>query len=418
MAGLKDKDTGLQGDIRDFSEITKDNSSLVSKQSNLSNFRFDYEKVGGTSTSNGTFQLNQEKNIAGESELSKKTSLFQGETGTTLPPEVKGRLQAVETALEPFSAADKGGARHLVKQALLHRQNAQEDTRVYDPASLVKNLAVATDNIVGSGTNENESLIEKAVGQEISYVKPDKGIILGAKKILGINEIGDKTPTGRQKSLKITQDNVSYNMANQKDIVEGQRVRAGSTLEINENTLPEDFIKFRIKDIINKRIIQFPAYLNDITDNSSAEYNPTRYIGKADQVYVYSGYTRNISFGFRVAALTRGDIPVMWNKIDYLKQLALPTYSDKVYPSDDSSEMRPVAPIVELTIGDLYKQTPGFFSGINLTMPQTSNWETEDGYQLTHLCDVSLEFTFIGKGLPQNRPTGKAGTPQFDMGNR
>ena len=413
MAGLQDKDTGLQGDIRDFSEITKDNSSLVSKQSNLSNFRFDYEKVGGTSTSNGTFQLNQEKNIAGESELSKKTSLFQGETGTTLPPEVKGRLQAAETALEPFTDLNKGGAKHLVKQGILHKFNAKQDTQKYDPLSIVKNLAVADDNIQGDISIEPSE--SKQTTQILSYSQP------GTKQRLGVNFGIDKskTPTKRL-DISILDDTVSYNMRNIATNNSGSgQILGEEGFEVSKkDELPIDFIDFRIKDVINGRIIQFPAYLNDITDNSSAEYNPTRYIGKADQVYVYSGYTRNISFGFRVAALTRGDIPVMWNKIDHLKQLALPTYSDKVYPSNDSSEMRPVAPIVELSIGNLYKQTPGFFSGINLTMPQTSNWETQDGYQLTHLCDISLEFTFIGKGLPQNRPTGKAGTPQFDMGNR
>ena len=136
MAGLKDKDTGLQGDIRDFSEITKDNSSLVSKQSNLSNFRFDYNRVGGTNTPNGNFELNQEKNIAGESELSKKTSLFQGETGNTLPPEVKGRQQALQ-AVEDVGLGKS--ALFIGKQTLLHKLNANEDTRDYDPTALAKN---------------------------------------------------------------------------------------------------------------------------------------------------------------------------------------------------------------------------------------------------------------------------------------
>lgn len=410
MAGLKDKDTGLQGDIRDFSEITKDNSSLVSKQSNLSNFRFDYNRVGGTNTPNGNFQLNQEKNIAGESELSKKTSLFQGETGTTLPPEVKGRLQAAETALEPFSAADKGGAKHLVKQGILHKFNAKDSTRTYDPSSIVKNLVVSDDNL-STYTIPNPS---KEITQGLSYAQP------GDNGKLGVNFGIDKSKTPRKRlSVSILDDKVSYNMRNIATNSGSKDQILGEEFEVSKkDKLPRDFIDFRIKDVINGRIIQFPAYLNDITDNSSAEYNPTRYIGKADQVYVYSGYTRNISFGFRVAALSRGDIPMMWNKIDHLKQLALPTYSDKVYPSNDSSEMRPVSPIVELTIGDLYRNQTGFFSGINLTMPQTSNWEIQEGYQLTHLCDISLEFTFIGKSLPQNRPTGKEGTPQFDMGNR
>ena len=419
MAGLKDKDTGLQGDIRDFSEITKDNSSLVSKQSNLSNFRFDYNRVGGTNTPNGNFQLNQEKNIAGDSELSKKTSLFQGETGTTLPPEVKGRLQAAETALEPFSATDKGGVEHLFKQGILHKFNAQEDTQKYDPTSLLTNLVVpgGTDNFGSPFTKHKEEDVDIQVGQNISYVKPG-----GDNQKLGINVVLNRvnTPTGRIKVKSILDDKVSYNM--QYPDTSGAKNTNSLQPKDKDNEivgLPKDFIDFRIKDVINGRIIQFPAYLNDITDNSSAEYNPTRYIGKADQVYVYTGYTRNISFGFRVAALTRGDIPVMWNKIDYLKQLALPTYSDKVYPSDNSSEMRPVAPIVELTIGNLYRNQTGFFSGINLTMPQTSNWELEEGYQLTHLCDISLEFTFIGKSLPQNsRVEGKQtfnDSRQFDL---
>jgi len=58
------------------------------------------------------------------------------------------------------------------------------------------------------------------------------------------------------------------------------------------------------------------------------------------------------------------------------------------------------APYVELTIGDLYKKQLGFFSGINVTIPQSSNWETKDGHQLTHICDVSLEFTYIGRQVP------------------
>lgn len=412
MAGLKDKDTGLQGDIRDFSEITKDNSSLVSKQSNLSNFRFDYNRVGGTNTPNGNFQLNQEKNIAGESELSKKTSLFQGETGNTLPPEVKGRIQAAETALEPFSAADKGGVKHLFKQTILHKFNAKDSTRTYDPLSIAKNLVVpgGTDNL----SNYTIKIPYKQITQKLSYVQP------GDNGKLGVNFGIDKSKTPSERfTVSILDDKVSYNMRNNATNSGSNDQILGENFEVSKkDDLPEDFIDFRIKDVINGRIIQFPAYLNDITDNSSAEYNPTRYIGKADQVYVYSGYTRNISFGFRVAALSRGDIPMMWNKIDHLKQLALPTYSDKVYPSDNSSEMRPVSPIIELTIGNLYKNQTGFFSGINLTMPQTSNWELAKGYQLTHLCDVSLEFTFIGRSVPQNRPTGKEGTPQFDMGNQ
>ena len=87
----------------------------------------------------------------------------------------------------------------------------------------------------------------------------------------------------------------------------------------------------------------------------------------------------------------------MWKKIDALKSLTLPKY-EPIY--QEQVEPRPVAPFVELTIGDLYVYQPGYFTSISTTMPQTSNWETENGHQLTHLCDITLEYTFIGKQLP------------------
>ena len=87
----------------------------------------------------------------------------------------------------------------------------------------------------------------------------------------------------------------------------------------------------------------------------------------------------------------------MWKKIDALKSLTLPKY-EPIY--QEQVEPRPIAPFVELTIGDLYVNQPGYFTSISTTIPQTSNWETEDGHQLTHICDITLEYTFIGKQLP------------------
>jgi len=370
-----------QGDETEFVQSTRG----VDSQFN--------QNIGGTNTTNGNFQLNQEQNVAGQSNL---TDLPRPDIDTdTSPPEIKGREQALQ-AVEDVGAEKT--ALFVAKQTLLHTQNAQEDTRVYDPTALVKNLVVpgGTDNIVGRGTNENESLIEKAVSQDVRYDKPD-----GSKTRLGTFRFNDKEkrPSNR---IDVKIDSGTGTFENEKLSLGYQK-----SLPDDDSDLPNDFIKFYIKDVVGKKVIQFPAYLTDITDNSSAEYNPTRYIGRADQVYVYSGYSRSISFGFRAAALTRGDIPVMWRKIDRLKRLALPKYDTEAF---GDGEPRPKAPFVELTLGNLYRGQPGYFSSINLTIPQNSNWEISDGYQLTHLCDISLEFTFIGKDVPS------LDTPQFDRG--
>ena len=399
MAGIKDIDTRLS-DITTFDKVSKENSPMVTRQSELSNFRFDYSKVGGTSTSNGTFKTNQGDNTGRDTSLGERTdSAFQGETGTTLPPEVKGRVQATQAVKD---VGVEKTALFVAKQFGLHLLNAQEDTRVYDPTALAQNLVVPTDNFIDGnlfGEHEEEK-INKQVNQSLTYLKASPNIV-------GLNQ---STGTDN-KTIK-----VSYNMRNDKD---SDSMINNTLIDIQEK-LPEDFIKFRIKDVNTGRIIQFPAYLDDITDNSSAEYTPTRYIGRADQTYVYSGYTRSISFGFKVVALSEKDLPVMWNKIDYLKQLTLPLY-DKGLLGEEDTEPRPKAPFVELTIGDLYVDQPGYFSSINLTIPQSSNWETKEGHQLTHICNVSVDFTYIGKKLPKLNPAAQTEkdmeneSRQFDM---
>lgn len=404
MAGIKDIDTRLS-DITTLDEVSKENSPMVTRQSELSNFRFDYSKVGGTNTSNGTFKTNQGDNTGRDTSLGERTdSAFQGETGTTLPPEVKGRLQAAQAVKD---VGVEKTALFVAKQFGLHSQNAQEDTRVYDPTALAQNLISRTDNFLDGklfGEHEKEK-INQQVNQSLTYLEASPNSV-------GLNQsTGPDTDRIQNKTIK-----VSYNMRNDKD----SDFMINNTLIDIQDKLPEDFIKFRIKDVNTGRIIQFPAYLEDITDNSSAEYTPTRYIGRADQTYVYSGYTRSISFGFKVAALSERDLPVMWNKIDYLKQLTLPLYDTGLLGTEDN-EPRPKAPFVELTIGDLYVDQPGYFSSINLTIPQSSNWETKEGHQLTHICNVSVDFTYIGKKLPklnpaaQNEKAMEKESRQFDM---
>ena len=399
MAGIKDIDTRLS-DITTLDEVSKENSPMVTRQSELSNFRFDYSKVGGTNTSNGTFKTNQGDNTGRDTSLGEINSTFQGETGTTLPPEVKGRLQAAQAVKD---VGVEKTALFVAKQFGLHTQNAQKETRVYDPTALAQNLISRTDNFLGG--NEKEKKINQQVNQSLTYLEASPNSV-------GLNQsTGPDTDRIQNKTIK-----VSYNMRNDKD----SDFTINNTLIDIQDKLPEDFIKFRIKDVNTGRIIQFPAYLEDITDNSSAEYTPTRYIGRADQTYVYSGYTRSISFGFKVAALSERDLPVMWNKIDYLKQLTLPLYDTGLLGTEDN-EPRPKAPFVELTIGDLYVDQPGYFSSINLTIPQSSNWETKEGHQLTHICNVSVDFTYIGKKLPKLNPAAatekdmEKESRQFDM---
>jgi len=403
--------------------------ALINKTTDITSFKYDI--IGGTNTSeNGTFKTNQKNNTDKktnfnntkvEQQYSKLSpdddQLIQKKPGdryrsTKLDDGLYrgGAALNVERNAEDIERIGKflttpKGLLFTGKQVILQKQNASPHTRGYKIISPITNRPPFT--------RDERHREGDLFGNPFSDVATYEN-----KKNLSENEKARVTPitlssktTNKFVKLKIGKDTKDVNVdlqEKQKELkLDTKVVNAGNKLnpKITQNDedvkkLPKDFIDFRIKDMVNDQYIQFPAYLTDITDNSSAEYNPTRYIGRPDQVFVYSGYTRNISFGFKVAALKKEDIPILWRKVDKLKLLTLPTFSKEVI--QDDNELRPIAPFVELTLGNLLREQPGFFSSVNVTIPQTSTWELQDGFQLPHLCDVTIEFTFVGKTTPQN----------------
>ena len=166
------------------------------------------------------------------------------------------------------------------------------------------------------------------------------------------------------------------------------------------NKPPEDFIKFRIRDAVNGRYIIFPALISGITDNSTNNTTSFSYIGRADKVYVYGDYSRSISFTVDIVAQREEDIPIIWEKINYAKGLTLPKYKQFFGKTGVTDNTRPVAPIVYLTLGDMFNDAPGFFNSVNLTIPENSTWELKDGRQMPHLCQLVFDFQYIGKENP------------------
>ncbi len=170
--------------------------------------------------------------------------------------------------------------------------------------------------------------------------------------------------------------------------------------DINNRTLkplPKDFVKFRIRDAVNGKWIIFPAHLGTVTDTVSPEWSTEKYIGRPDSVHIYTGANRNVSFNFKVAAFTKQELPIIQEKMNALVGLGYPTFK-KNFSQDD--EVRPVAPYIYLTIGDLYNNTPGYFSNISLTFEENSTWEIDEGLQIPHYFDVSVDFIHIGKFVP------------------
>jgi len=152
-----------------------------------------------------------------------------------------------------------------------------------------------------------------------------------------------------------------------------------------------DYIKFKFKDLINSKYIIFRAFLSGISESLTPEWSSERYIGRPDSVHVYQGVDRSMSFEFMVVPSSKQELPILWEKLNYLVGLTYPSWK-KV---GDGKRME--APFIQLTIGDMYNDVPGFFSSLSVTVDDNSPWEIEDGLQLPHAINVSCEFTHIGQ---------------------
>ena len=153
----------------------------------------------------------------------------------------------------------------------------------------------------------------------------------------------------------------------------------------------DDFVKFKFFDIHNEKFIIFRAILSGISDAITPEWTGTKYVGRPDQVYVYSGAERKLSFNFDIYPNTKQEFPILLEKLNYLVGLCYPTFT---------SENRMIAPFIKLTIGDMFNGTPGFLDSLSVEVDDVSTWEVDEGLQFPKHITCNCSFTYIGKHLP------------------
>jgi hypothetical protein len=155
-----------------------------------------------------------------------------------------------------------------------------------------------------------------------------------------------------------------------------------------------DLVKFRIQAIDstdpNKSDwMIFRAYITQFTDNTDANWNEIKYAGRGDKFYVYDGFNRKISIGFKVASLSETEMQPMYQKLNYLMGNLMPDYYNNL--------MR--GPLVKITVGNWIDGQPGILNNVSYTVPQDSPWEIGFGSNqliLPHVVEVNMTFTPIG----------------------
>ena len=288
------------------------------------------------------------------------------------------------------------GTRFLAQQALLQKANPNRKKITNIDGTKVEEQPYET----ARDYNPLAPLLAKGLSQEFTAFKPKRHTD-------GENIFGSLNPFANKPKANGTGPVTFFSNDKKVDL----QVRYGGEIN-NIQSFPnrknesgqaevKDFIKFRIRDAVNGNYIIFPALLSGaISDNSTTTPTESSYIGRADKVYVYGSYSRTISFTVNIVALDKLDIPIIWEKVNAAKGLVLPEYKEF---EDIGVGKRPVAPIVNLTLGDLFNDAPGFFTSVNMSIPEGSTWSLTDGTQVPHLCSLAFEFTYIGKENPSMR---------------
>ena len=273
-------------------------------------------------------------------------------------------------------------------QGIRNAANAFETTRKAvkgfsdNPLKSIRNLA----NI-----DQEQKLIEyraKAYGKFKNYGNQGKDIISRGSEHKKVSETFEGPIKGGTESSNVNKTNmIAYADYNNEEDLKKQ----------------EGLIPFRFKDVLNNKILSFDAILSGITDTITPEYSSERYVGRPESVYVYQGVQRSVSFTFDVYPMTRQEMPVIWEKLNYLVGLCYPNWVDSPYAGvqvEGINAITMVSPICELTIGDMYNNTPGYLSGVTMTVQDGTTWEYEENLQLPHYVQVAVEFVYIGKYLP------------------
>ena len=164
----------------------------------------------------------------------------------------------------------------------------------------------------------------------------------------------------------------------------------------NEEYTINDLVKFRIEAIDGKNPkkstnMVFRAYITDFSDNVSGEWNDVTYAGRGDKFYIYKGFNRKISVGFRIAALSEEEMRPIYQKLNYLMSNTLPDYTDE-------GLMR--GPLIRMTVGNWVDSQPGILESVDCSINMSETpWEiamNDDMLILPHIVDIKLSFIPIG----------------------
>ena len=231
--------------------------------------------------------------------------------------------------------------------------------------------------------------------------------------------------------------NISNYILGKRDLVTGKENEALDTInahpiyrssaQTSNWAIKNDLCKFRFaifdaNEPSQKYYVHFRAFINSFSEGYRAEWKGQKYMGRAEELYKYSGFGRDISVSFTVAAQSKRELIPMYKKLNYLASSLAPAYTDSGYMAGNLSTM---------TLGGYLFEQPGFIESVDYEIPQDSPWEIgiplkdlatggkfEENKvkELPHYINVNLKFRPIHRFRPSIMTIDSPNGPQHDVG--
>ena len=128
----------------------------------------------------------------------------------------------------------------------------------------------------------------------------------------------------------------------------------------------DDFVKFMFHDLNTNERFRFRAYIDNVSEDFNPDWQQVKILGRADSPYIYQGFERSLSVSFKAAALSRGDLMLMWDQLERLSKTTVPKYQN---------ESRMKGPLVKFTLGNWFINAPAFIRSLSYTVDNETPWE-------------------------------------------
>lgn len=127
-----------------------------------------------------------------------------------------------------------------------------------------------------------------------------------------------------------------------------------------ERVLEAQYVPFYIQDLRTNEFLNFHAFVENVSDSYSSNWNDTEGYGRMDAVQVYKGTTRSISVDFMIVATSEKDFDRVWWTINRLVTMIYPQWSkgEEIELNGQKviqpfSQVITSSPLVRLRVGDL-----------------------------------------------------------------